>query len=91
MVREAMASSVLRYFEELSSLKILLYLYKYNPDLTVSDIAENTNLSTDETTTILSNLVSDGLVIVKKTEKGRAYSLSEMTRLALDRVQDKDA
>jgi DNA-binding IclR family transcriptional regulator len=81
-----MMRDILKYFENQNSLKVILVLYRDNPDLPLRDIIQETGLPQDRVGQILSELVSNDLVNVNLERDIQLYSLNETVRIALNRI-----
>ena len=76
----------LKYFYELSSLKIMLVLYRDNPDVALEDLGKESGLTQIELLQVLEKLINAGLVHVRSDGNGQVFTLSDNARMGLNRI-----
>ncbi len=77
----------LSFFHDLNSLKVMLVLYRDNPDLSLGELQREAQLDPAALSNVLAELIKAELVHVR-TENGRQlFTLSSEARMALNRLE----
>ena len=80
----------LSFFEDLISLKIMLILYRDNPDVPFDVLQKEINIDTNLLSEKLSQLLSADLIDVRTEKHIRLFTLSKPARMSLNRLGVKD-
>ena len=80
----------LSFFEDLISLKIMLVLYRDNPDILFDELKKEINIDTNALSEKLAGLISADLISVRTERNIRLFTLSEPARMSLNRLGVKD-
>ena len=80
----------LSFFEDLISLKIMLVLYRDNPDIPFDELKNEINIDTNALSEKLAGLNSADLISVRTERNIRLFTLSEPARMSLNRLGVKD-
>ena len=76
----------LAFFENLLSLKIMLVLYRDNPDVTLEKLQSELGLGINELADSLARLINADLVHVRKDVSAELFTLSTEARMGFNRV-----
>ena len=87
MEKEATRMNQLSFFENLDALKIMLVLYRDNPDVSLINLQKEVHITKSTLEQILANLISEELVHVKQDGKEPLFTLSKEARMSLNRLQ----
>ena len=74
-----------KIFESLTNeqhVKVLLYLERYNPDVTIEDLRHDLNMSPTSTVDALNSLSKVGLI----TEKNRLFKLTDYGKFVISKM-----
>ena len=80
----------LSFFEDLISLKIMLVLYRDNPDVPFDELKKEINIDANTLSEKLAQLISADLISVRTERNIRLFTLSEPARMSLNRLGTKD-
>jgi len=80
--------SRLSYFLDINALKVMLVLYRDNPDVSFKALLETSGIEKDKFTSLLEELISVDLVNLKVSEETEEnlFTLSEEARMGLNRL-----
>lgn len=81
---------LLDYFLDFESLKVLLVLYRDNPDVTLRCLEKETGIARERLVKILAELVEHEIVEIRDKEKEQLYTLSEIARFGFERLEIKN-
>lgn len=77
----------LSFFHDLDSLKVMLVLYRDNPDVALEELRREAHLDSGSLSNVLAELIKAELVHVR-TERGeQLFTLSQEARMALNRLE----
>ena len=76
----------LSYFQNLNSLKVMLVLYKDNPDVPFEVLLKETKMKSDELLLLLAELIKAELVSIRNAESNKLFTLSQEARMSLNRL-----
>ncbi len=80
----------LSFFEDLLSLKIMLILYRDNPDVPFDALQKEMNIPGNELSEKLARLISAELISVRTEKNVRLFTLSKPARMSLNRLGVKE-
>lgn len=80
----------LSFFEDLLSLKIMLILYRDNPDVPFDALKKELKIDGNVLSEKLAQLISAELIDVKIEKNVRLFTLSQPARMSLNRLGVKD-
>lgn len=78
--------SILDYYLNFDYLKVMLVLYKENPDLGWDFLEKETGIPKDKLGKIIAELIRSELVDTKEIDERQVYSLTEPARFGFDRI-----
>jgi DNA-binding HxlR family transcriptional regulator len=83
------AKNPLDYFFDLTSLKIMLVLYRDNPDVPFEALQKEIKIDNNALTQKLAELIEVDLIDVRKEGEERLFTLSPSARMSLNRLTKK--
>jgi len=78
--------SILDYYLNFDYLKVMLVLYRDNPDLTLEFLEKETGISKDRLARLVAELIESELIDTKQADDRQFYSLSENARFGFERI-----
>lgn len=78
--------SILDFVFNFDSLKIMLVLYKDNPDLSLAYLEKETKISRDKLNSILVELIKNNFVDVKTKNDEKVFSLNNSVRFGFEKI-----
>jgi DNA-binding MarR family transcriptional regulator len=78
--------SVLDYYLNFDYLRVMLVLYRDNPDLTLEFLEKETGIPKDKLARMITELIERELVNTKQVDDRQVYSLSESARFGFERI-----
>ncbi|MFA6989813.1 MAG: hypothetical protein WC197_07070 [Candidatus Gastranaerophilaceae bacterium] len=78
--------TALSYFQDLTSLKIMLVLYRDNPDVPFEDLQKELKVESNLLSEKLAELIAVDLIELKKENDSRLFTLSKTARMSLNRL-----
>jgi RIO-like serine/threonine protein kinase len=79
----------LDFFLDLTSLKIMLVLYRDNPDVPFEVLKKELNVDGEELSKKLADLIKFDLIKVKEQNGVRLFTLSKTARMSFNRLEIK--
>ncbi len=79
----------LDFFLDLTSLKIMLVLYRDNPDVPFEALKKELNVGSEELSEKLAGLIKFDLIKVKEQNGVRLFTLSKTARMSFNRLEIK--
>ncbi len=77
----------LSYFLDINALKVMLVLYRDNPDVPFSILAKETKIKKEKLVDLLNELIAAELIKIKSASKNEnLFTLSEEARMSLNRL-----
>lgn len=76
----------LDFFQNLNALKIMLILYRDNPDVPFEELLEKTKMPENELTPLLAELIKAELISIRDSEEQKLFTLSTEARMSLNRL-----
>ena len=86
MVLMERKKNILDFAFNFDSLKVMLVLYRDNPDLALHYIEKETCIPREKLNAILTDLIKNEFVDVKTQNSEKVYSLSESVRLGFEKI-----
>lgn len=85
-LKKMVSENRIRFFEDINALKIMLLLYRDNPDVSFDEIQKQLRMNRNDLTAKLAELISAELVKVKDNDVSQFYTLSENARMSFNRI-----
>ncbi|MBI2445820.1 hypothetical protein HYV43_05515 [Candidatus Micrarchaeota archaeon] len=79
-------SDRLSFFHDLDSLKVMLVLYRDNPDVDLEELRREARLDPAALSNVLAELIKAELVHVRTENGEQLFTLSQEARMALNRL-----
>jgi len=89
MIESMREKRALDFFLDLTSLKIMLVLYRDNPDVPFEVLKKELNVDSEELSEKLADLIKFDLIKVKEQNGIRLFTLSKTARMSFNRLEIK--